>query len=532
MPAILEIKEAKLITWESEKQDMRPVVAVSLGCHLKHYALPHVDPKDRDTVAKGIKKRFLSCPPKPNPIKLRALRRFVRKWVRANLDPLNDGDDLSFESWLAHCSYPAWRKEQLQKVWDEMGGIVTEDDLKVKSFVKDEHYLEWKHARLINARTDAFKCYSGPLFSAIEKRVFSLPYFIKKISMDKRAKYIIDLIYKEGVNYMMTDYTAFETHFTKEMMEAVEFELYSYMTEGTSYHSKMLHIMSVLSGLNVLQGETFRCLLDATRMSGEMNTSLGNGFSNLMFMLFVLKEKGCTNITGVIEGDDGLFSFYGPIPTPKDFAELGLTIKLEATEFLNEASFCGMIFDVESFIPIADPFKVLASFGWTKNTYAGSSNKKLLGLLRSKSMNVLFQYQNSPIFQALARYGLRVTSGIRAIAETNRYWAIAAKDAMEFYNIKGQELLALPVPMSSRMLMEKKFGLTIAMQIEIENYLDNHDLRTGSSSTWNKVTPIDLEILNYRLPIIWREYFDVYHINANPRANLSRKFYCFPINVQ
>lgn len=512
MPTISEIKDDALVSvWDNDRQDTRPVVAVSLGCHINGYSLPHPDPRDRDTVEKGIKKRFLSLPPKADTKLLRELQQFVRRFCEKNLTPFPATTEISFSKWLDQTNYPLWRKKQLQELYDKLGEEGCKYETNVKAFVKDEHYLTYKHARLINARSDGFKCYSGPLFSAIEKEVFSLPYFIKKIPMDQRGRYITELIYKDGAVYMATDYTAFETHFTPEMMNACEFELYRYMTENTDMSAKMGHIMSVLSGVNHIFGRNFKVELRGTRMSGEMNTSLGNGFSNLMFMLFILEKSGCSSVTGIIEGDDGLFSFVGPVPTPKDFARLGLNIKLEVHEFLNEASFCGMIFDTDSCIPIADPYKVLTSFGWTKAKYACASQKKLLGLLRSKSLNVLYQYQNAPIFQALARYGLRHTQGIRAYDDFSSYWAEYARDAKEFYNKQGRYYLDAEVPMSARLLMERKFGLTVEMQIKIENYLDTTELG-----------PLRLDAITYNLPEVWYEYNSLYSAQLPTSINHSR----------
>ncbi len=80
-------------------------------------------------------------------------------------------------------------------------------------------------------------------------------------------------------------------------------------------------------------------------MSGEMNTSLGNGFSNLMFMLYACEIQGI-ECDGIVEGDDGAFALSlkpGQKFDESIFAEMGLTIKLEKHTDLMSMSFCGIL---------------------------------------------------------------------------------------------------------------------------------------------------------------------------------------------
>ncbi len=67
------------------------------------------------------------------------------------------------------------------------------------------------------------------MFHRIEKALFQLDPFIKKIPVPERGKYIYSMLYEPGAKYYASDYTAFETHFTADLMDAVEFELYRYM---------------------------------------------------------------------------------------------------------------------------------------------------------------------------------------------------------------------------------------------------------------------------------------------------------------
>jgi len=441
-------------------------------------ANPVPDRKHPLTAKEGVKKRFLRDPPAANLKTLRRFSEFVADWIKKNLQPLEPEYDFDFETWLAKTPYPKWRKEQLRRKnaaisndWDEKFNLV-------KSFIKDECYPSYKHARGINSRSDEFKCLVGPVFKAIEKAVFKLDYFIKKVPQDQRPDYIFDKLYRPGSRYSATDYTAFESLFVAEMMKVCEFQLYGYMLSKTPQQGDfMRRCFEVLAGTNICEFKWFTARCEATRMSGEMNTSLGNGFSNLMFALFMFEEKGCTNVDGVVEGDDGLFCFEGPAPTCEDFASLGLNIKLEIHEELTSASFCGLIFDLEDRVNVTNPIEAMLDFGWTSDQYAGAGNRIKLSLLKAKSLSMAYAYAGCPILSALARYGNRVTKGSRIgkVIDSGKLsqWerdqlleAIADKD-------KLQRLMNRPVPMNTRFLVEREFNIPVEMQVQIEKYLDS-----------------------------------------------------------
>lgn len=478
LPKIGDTKKAKIRRlWSRHDDEVRRPVSTSMGCHLKGAALPHPDMTHFGTTLGGIKKRFLAKPPSISPTHRRGLKKFVKRWLEENLVPLASETDTSFETWIENTNYERWRKDQLTETYTSNGGVwQVGKHTAVNSFVKDEFYLEFKHPRLINSRHDMFKCVSGPYFKLIEKALFSNPWFIKKIPVSDRAQYIMDRIYSPSGVYLATDYTAFETHFTKEMMETVEFQLYRYLTQYLPGKDDFYRMLDCISGTNKLYSHNFSVELEATRMSGEMCTSLGNGFSNLMFMLYACHVAGSDSVIGVVEGDDGLFRVEGKPPTSELFKEMGLTIKLESHSKLSDASFCGLIFDEEDRINISDPIKVLCAFGWTDRKYAKAKQSKLNGLLRSKALSLLYEYKNAPVFQALARYALRVTEGTRARSAStfNLYEKEMVEQAYRYYN-ENSDLLYKPVPIRTRFLMEAKFGLSVSMQIKIEQYLDGLD---------------------------------------------------------
>lgn len=455
----------------------RPPVMQALGCHLDGYAPVHVDPTDQNTIVAGVFKRVGRLTPPPDPELLKALAQFVRKWCEENLVPLEAEADLSFETWKEKTNYPLWRKEELTLIWDACNRELTKKEFfNVKAFVKDEtYYPTFKHARNIFARRDEFKCASGPVFKAIEERVFEKTrWFIKKIPVDNRPAHIMKHLYREGAKYVATDYTAYESHFTKEILQHCEFIMYDYMTQFHPIHDEFMSWCNkVIAGTNHCEFKTFWLDIVATRMSGEMNTSLGNGFSNLMMMMFLSERKGNQHFDGMFEGDDGLCVMEGEIPTAEDFAQLGMTIKMEIHDNIETASFCGIVFDPVDMINVTDPACVLLNFGWSNSRYVNCSRVRRLELLRAKALSTAYTYPGCPIIQSLAQMGLRLTKHIdikrfleknRSMSMWEREWLLAAIDHKKD---------PIPVPLGTRQLVERLYNIPISTQLELEEYFDS-----------------------------------------------------------
>jgi hypothetical protein len=504
MPYIGPIKEETKITVNPlypQNPTLRPPIKVSLGCHISGVSMPHVDPSDVNTIIAGVKKRFACRPPDPVQELLVRLRTFVLLWCCQHLVPLPPNTDVGIDTWLESTGYSRARINELKKKWRECGGVLQEKHYRVKSFVKDESYPEFKHARWINARSDVFKCAVGPIFKQIEKVVFKSDWFIKKIPVKDRAKYIYSRVYRVGAKFICTDYTAFESHFTAELMHACEFAMYDYMTQHLPDHNLfMFYLNHVIAGTNICESKLVTATVQATRMSGEMNTSLGNGFANLMFMLFMCDLVGATNVIGVVEGDDGLFVMDGPHPTAADFERLGLTIKLEVFDDLAKASFCGLVFDSTDLINIANPIKILAQTGFSTQHYVFSKSKVLRGLLKAKAFSLAYQFPGCPVISAFSRMLLRVlVDDYVYFSKNGDYTTLFQKEAFTFWQ-SHKDVLAIEPGMKTRILMEQVFDISVSEQLALEAYFDAMDT----------IQVLDHDIILAHIPIIWKTYGSQY----------------------
>lgn len=188
-------------------------------------------------------------------------------------------------------------------------------------------------------------------------------------------------------------------------------------------------------------------------------------------MLFIGYKCSLKSLRGKIEGDDGLFSFYGNTPDCNLFERLGFQIKLEEHDKLTHASFCGIISDLRDLVNIREPITALLDFGWTGRRYINAKNHKLRKLLRAKALSMLYQYSGCPILDSLARYAIRNTEGLKFQIPAN--WDSYQKQRFAVLYKKYKERLPnRKTGFRTRMLMESKFNIPIFDQLAIESYLD------------------------------------------------------------
>lgn len=483
-PPSTEIREGSSITIHPRGARPQRPVSVSLPMYVTGVFMPTPDLNDVSNVVLGATKRVINpIPARKNEQTMKRFKKFVRGWIQTNLVPLAADSDTSVETWLSSTDYPDWRRRELAEIASAQSQTDIEERMfQCKSFLKYETYAEYKNPRTINPRPDQFKVFSGPIFKLIEKVVFQMPEFIKKVPLGERPDYIMENVYVPGSMYFVTDYSSFESSFTPDVLDACELQLYDYMTsrlEGGKTWSKI--IRKALMGKQTLRFGVATVETKGTRMSGDMCTSLGNGFTNMMLMLFAGHEFGLGKMRAVFEGDDGLGCFERGIPNADFFEELGFTVKMEVVSELFEASFCGMVFDPDARQKMNDPFKFFANLGWTSSQYLGARNSKLMGLLKAKAMSGLYEWKGAPmiphlcirIMQLAGKYDWRVVYKQRGINGWLREW---------YDEISKADLTFEEPKIETRLLFERRYGIDVQTQIRFEQRVKSFEL--GPLDLW------------------------------------------------
>lgn len=422
-----------------------------------------LDSNDPATVRCGFEKRMLGDVPLPTETTIRDLQDFVWRDVR----DFPRVTKYTFDDWLAsETSYDENRKQQLREAFVSLhGGMPSRRQCEhVDSFVKTESYDEYKHARLINSRTDAFKVFAGPLAKAMEDIVYDLEgdvQFIKHVPMSERPERI-KALRQPGWYYYGTDYSSFECSFDRCKMDALEIPLYWTMLEN--YPPERAKFVRTIRGVNKMRTRTgIKAQCQARRMSGEMVTSLGNGWSNREVIRYIVWKKGGM-VRGYVEGDDGIFATNVKLEA-QDFERLGFKIKLVEVDDPCKASFCGMIF-AESGEIVRDPRHFLNKFGWT-HSFITAGKPIMQGLLRAKALSVLYETPQCPIIGAIAHEALRLT-----------------RDAVprwveDYGHPRPPDEFRAPVfepALATRLLFEEIYGVSIASQLMLEQDICNGKL--------------------------------------------------------
>jgi len=452
---------------------------ISLGCHFDGAALPVPDGSYFPSQIEGCLKRVASAMPLPDNARRRRLKRFVVRFLNKEFAgcQFSEEETFDFNEWLDATPYPAYRKDELRKIYDDQADIAQAKN--VKGFTKDEHYSEYKAYRGIHSRSDHFKVLIGPFFAKFSKKIFASRFFIKKIAVCDRPRFILERM-GHYTKIFMTDYSKFEATFKLWLMK-IEFLVYDWFLK---YHPKRAYFMhlfkSVLAGVNYVSFKNWCFKLTACRMSGEMNTSEGNGIMNLILTFFLLIELG-NDPDGVFEGDDGMSCISHNFPTVADYATLGAVIKIDVPAHWSEGSFCGMIFDPEVGDNVTDPMECIMSFGYTTREYTGANIKTKLSLLRSKSMSLLYQYPGCPMLRNLALYGLRMTKDL----DPKRYQRFVSSRKIDTYERQlydevraywdSHEVVGKAIDDRTRDLVWRRFNIDPCLQKDFEAYLDNKD---------------------------------------------------------
>lgn len=491
----------------------RRIEMVSAGCHVEGVCLPHPDTQDPETLDAGVKKRMGQILPTPNRAFYRRLRNTVCKWIKSRgIKPLSPDVDRSFLSWLPRTSYDTKRKDELTKIYEDIVEFRERNssgklkNFMVKLFVKDETYVTWKHARGIYAREDVAKVYFGPYVKLMEDIIYDQPEFIKHVPVRQRADYIMRNLYMEGGFYVATDYSSFEATFVQKLMLNCEMVLYEHLLGSLAEGSEILSIMTeVWTGVNIIKNRFLHCTVIASRMSGEMTTSLGNGFSNLMLMVHACRILGC-ECRGVVEGDDGLFVFMpgSKIPDAHMFADYGCIIKLDVYTRISDASFCGQLFDPIDQEIITDPMEVLAKLAWLNSKYASARSSKIRALLRCKALSYYYQYPACPIVTEMALYCLRVSAGCDVRSVLSSVDSYKKSLVLEALDQKVWREERKEIGQQTRLLVEEKYNISISVQIEIENLL----------ASKNDLTPLDIKSFVLSCPEEWVVYSEKYTLPA------------------
>jgi len=432
-----------------------------------------VNPRSKRNLELAFRKRL--CPELPN-IELNLLpklKKFVKQYLKTNFKPLPaiNYDEQLFEDWLLSCThYNEARKVKLRLCFKKLarqGFHLKENDFYGEAFCKREFYPEPKCLRFINSRSDTFKALLGPYIKKIEHQVYADRHFVKGLPVDQLPKRLVQL--KNWDWILETDYSSFESSFNIEYVKVVEMQFFRYFLQN-NYGMLKLLLKSYISGneerVQRLYNRDFKYQITGCRLSGELWTSLCNGFSNLMNMLFLCKEKGI-ECDGFVEGDDGIFGLSQPDLLASDFARLGFSIKMEYENQIQFTTFCGNTFSDESLKLLVNPEQIGRVFWSCGAQYINAKESVLRSLFKSKAASLYVMGKNTPVAGMLG-FKLLTKYSSDSIIWTTNWW-----EKWIFDYFRTMKVEKPVINYNDRVLYSWKFGIPISEQLLLEEAILN-----------------------------------------------------------
>jgi len=422
-------------------------------------------------------------------------KQWVNEWIHNNLVPCSEL--ISWEEHISKCKYTRKVKDALTAYRDNLrisnGSTFLKHDLSHDIFAKRERYPSYKYHRGIFAASMDQKVLLGAFIRTIEESVYKQlsQFFLKHVTTFQRAKLIKERLYCVGSTYLGLDFSSFESSMTRDISCCTEIPLVEYMAGHLEPNLYQLFKSQVLCK-HTVKNYDFTFKFHDGRMSGDLWTSLGNGFTNLMVVKFVCHKLGF-DAKGVVEGDDGLFRMDGQVPTSDHFAKLGFHAKIELFDDIGRAGFCKMKF-TDTLDQVTEPIERLVKFGWT--SAVGSNPNRQLDLLFTKALSLKAEFPNCPMLGPFADAIIRIVTqaGKRKLAydEDPGWTAYKVEHATEY--------LYKPAvcKLETRLFFEDLYHISVSEQAEFESLVNS----------WTQLQGISTPIILDRVPQLWFHNFD------------------------
>lgn len=374
----------------------------------------HADIYHPPTMLAGALHRQGAMTPLAQRAVLRRLRAFVDQFLKGHFEEFTATDVPGFLDTLEETNYTGAEKARLRKAYVVSErypfGTLPERYKKGLAFGKGEYYEGVKHARGICGRTSVWKARFLRFIRAIESRVFKLRYFVKGLNDENKVKAMFRAFMADGV-FFENDFESFECSFSFNFKDVCELALFRHFL-GAHFPEVYAELREDAKSI-LMCYKWFSIRVFGKRASGDLWTSLANGFANLMLILFVAHDAGLdfSQLRVLVEGDDSVGQIAGRMPNfAAAFRELGFLAKMQERASLLETAFCHLHL-TPSGLAMSDFRRVLPKFFYATSKYVTHSPRHLRMLLRSKAMSLSVEDGSTPILWALVEYAFRASEG-------------------------------------------------------------------------------------------------------------------------
>lgn len=450
-----------------------------LGMHLMPLplGLPGVLPQSTYTSCihneiAGLSNRHLveTNPAEPG-VWRRARELFVRKY-RLNgvrVSPMSEEELIQ--------SRPGRTKRKFQNAFNDLRIVpLNYKDTKIRSFVKvekaDYTKLPAKQPRMIQYRAPRFTAclakYLAPIEHYFVHECYRQP-LAKGKNQRGRAKQLLRTVRRfPGGVIVCIDQTNFDSHIVQDAIRETH-HVYKMML-GLPRGKANIELDKLLKAQLASKGKSrhgVKYHIKGTRISGDIDTGLGNSVVNLMLLCGVMADIPRHEWDCVVDGDDCYIVISANYADagiraldPANFLKYGMESRTEViTREIHEVEFCQskLVYLDDGPRMIRKPTRVLARSGFCLQNYGGSGYRKWMysvgecELACNAGVPVLQEYS-----AALLRCS-KVKSGLK-----NPEVVAAMRGAVH-------KAVELPISDAARDSFAKTFGISVSLQLHLES---------------------------------------------------------------
>nr|QTJ63721.1 RNA-dependent RNA polymerase [Dipluran tombus-related virus] len=356
-----------------------------------------------------------------------------------------------FSEWVARFDSPGKRailrrsRERYER-GDDMHAFSS-----VNVFLKREKLLEHgKAARLVSSRNDTLKCLLGPYIAAMEKVVYQSKWCCKGCNSYTKAQKFAELYgsFSDPVT-IEADYSKFDAHVSEFFLKHIEHAFYTRMCRDPFLREMLRYQLT--NFCRTKNGG--RYIVRGTRMSGDVNTSLGNGIINYILWRTLFHRAGI-RARILVDGDDSICvversDLAAALQAMETVGEYGFDIKYNVRLDRRDVSFCsGMFIRTNAGLRyIRAPCNLLRKAPYSVGTFTWLQARRRARLV---SYCEYLCHDNIPVLGALAMFWRRA-AGSGALDQTDQRYlyrievessaqrsqTIGAESRDDFYHITG-----------------------------------------------------------------------------------------------
>jgi len=398
-----------------------------------------------------------------------------------------------------YANYSGVKRARYQRAHQQLlkqGKLVTENQAKVKMFVKMEAYKFDEEKPYPDCRAIQFRSFEYTLqLASIIRRAEHAMYKAREVpgfgigrhfgknmsptQLGEELRRTHDLI--PGCKMVLLDISRFDAHVSREIMVNVE---HVFWKEST-YHPQLSELLK----WKILNKGSARCGDDwvkykvrGGRMSGDADTGASNCVDVACALASLAKVAGLKRFGMNVNGDDSVFFYEGELTDAQivaHFDRLGMEVKIEGRpSCFEEIDYCQArpVKIDGKWVMVRNPSKVLTKVGITHKR-RGPSN--YLKRVYTTCLGELSLARGVPIIQPFLERVLFIT--LSQMNKRSKKKPILEEAIRDSYRLSGwlpsdwKSGRTAPISVETRASFSRSFGISITQQLQMEDKIRTWD---------------------------------------------------------